>query len=111
MAQKKKETELTLFQKTGDNWDNKVFPPTLVKCTVPTKEAQVRFLGRHPGDDVLTRHGRKNSWNPNIPFKYDEPGCGEWLFYFAGNGKDSKGHQTKLWDVYLVKRKSINSVA
>lgn len=84
---------------------------TPVKRRVPTKEAQVRFLGRQLDDDVLTRYGRKHSWNPNIPYKYDEPGCGEWLFYFAGNGKDSKGHLTKLWDVYLVKRKSLDSVA
>ena len=118
------EAELPLLQKRDGEWHPKPLVPdstpvkpkvptnsTLVKPKVPTKEAEVRFLGRQPKDDVLTRYGRRHRWNPDLLYKYEEPGCGQWLFCFAGNGKDSKGHRTKLWDIYLVKQKSIDNIA
>lgn len=98
--------DLPLFQKIGDRWYPKPLAssfssPILIKRNVPTKEANHRFLVRHRKNDVLTRHGRKHSWNPNIPYKYNEPESGEWVFYFAGTGK----YNTKLWDVYFKETK------
>ncbi len=116
--------DLPLLVRQGQTWVSKSFdaappaPPTslasaptpspegeLIKRCVPTPEAEQRFLNTH-SRGVLTRHGRETRWNQQIPYRHFEPGCGMWLFYYAGEGK-----KAKLWDVYFKRQHPMDSAA